>query len=236
MELLVQAEFDGELDAEQAAALKAHRGACPACQAAQEMLVGVRRTLRSVDLRERAPAHLRELVAARRAQPRAQSAVRRSWRGAGAFVLGAAAASFMFYVVGVNVTVADEIAAAHVRALQPGHMEDVVSTDRHTVKPWFDGKLDFAPPVKDLAAEGFPLLGARTDFIGGRAVAVLVYGHGGHFIDLFVWPGIAAPAPALSRRGYRLGSFTAGEMTLWAISDMDAGEMTRFIAVWRTAT
>ncbi|MGZ6195946.1 MAG: anti-sigma factor family protein [Candidatus Binataceae bacterium] len=231
MELLVQAEFDGELDVEQAAALKVHRDSCPACQAAQEMLVGVRRTLRAADLRERAPARLREMVG----QPEAKPVRRLPWRGAASFVLGAAAASVALYMSGVNTPVADEIASAHVRALQPGHMEDVVSTDRHTVKPWFDGKLDFAPPVKDLAGDGFPLLGARTDFIAGRAVAVLVYGHGGHFIDLFVWPGTVATPAALTRRGYRLNPFTAGEMTFWAVSDMDAAEMTHFIDLWRAA-
>jgi anti-sigma factor RsiW len=231
MELLVQAEFDGELDADQSAMLRVHRESCPACQAALAMLTGVRNAVQSADLHEQAPEKIRNLVAERVPRPRSSA-----WRPVAGFALGAVAASLAFYFAPQQASIADEIANAHVRALQPGHLEDVVSTDRHTVKPWFDGKLDFAPPVKDLASQGFPLKGARIDFIDGREVAVLVYGHGAHLIDLFVWPdGHAPQAGQVQRRGFRMSAFASGEMTLWAISDMDGEELAHFIALWRAA-
>jgi anti-sigma factor RsiW len=131
-----------------------------------------------------------------------------------------------------------ELVASHIRALQPGHLEDVVSTDRHTVKPWFDGRLDFAPPVKDLAAQGFPLKGARLDYVGGRPVAALVYQRDKHIIDLYVWPLAASPRGGKAtgeRDGYNVVNWTADGMTLWAVSDLEADQLRDFAREWRRA-
>jgi anti-sigma factor RsiW len=114
---------------------------------------------------------------------------------------------------------------------------DVVSTNQHTVKPWFDGRLDFAPPVKDLAAAGFPLVGGRLDYVHGRSVAVLVYSHGKHLVELFVWPAAAVkgePARA-TRDGYNVLHWTAQGMSLSAVSDLEPAGLEEFARDWQRA-
>jgi anti-sigma factor RsiW len=120
----------------------------------------------------------------------------------------------------------------HVRSLQFNHLSDVISTDRHTVKPWFDGKLDFAPPVVDLAQQGYPLVGGRLDYLNGRAVAVMVYRYKLHPINLYVWPGndAGAPPPRIyEQQGYHLAHWSAAAMNYWAITDAGEAELNGFI-------
>src|SRR6185437_8112679 len=115
------------------------------------------------------------------------------------------------------------------------HLLDVVSTSQHTVKPWFDGRLDFAPPVKDLAAQGFPLIGGRLDYLHGRSVAVLVYSRGKHVIELFVWPDsgqVHVPARA-ERDGYNVMHWEANGMSLTAVSDVESSGLEEFVRDWR---
>ena len=126
-----------------------------------------------------------------------------------------------------------DLVADHVRALQGGTLTDVASTDRHTVKPWFQGRLDFAPPVFDLAAEGFPLLGGRVEHVRGSAVATLAYSHNRHFIDMFVWPSADQQAPVRSmRKGFNVLHWADGSMQYWAVSDLERAEMERFTQLW----
>ena len=240
--LLLQAEFDGELDAAQAAALTEHRTQCSVCEERWNALAVARRAMREDVTYHRAGAALRRAVEVRLVEAAPESPVRRFrgwWREAVSFGVGAALAAML--VLAVRPAGDDSLVAAvvddHVRSLQPGHLADVVSTDQHTVKPWFDGKLDFAPPVKYLAAEGFPLIGGRLDYLGGRAVAALSYEHGKHPINLLIWPGRAEPAEPASatRNGYNVIHWSADGMSLWAVSDIERDQLEDFVHDWQRA-
>jgi anti-sigma factor RsiW len=125
---------------------------------------------------------------------------------------------------------AEQVVSSHIRSLMANHLSDVVSTDQHTVKPWFSGKLDFAPVVKDLSPEGFPLTGGRLDYLDDRSVAALVYKRHQHTINLFIWPSgssNSSPQP-LSIKGFNIVHWTQGHMTYWAISDLNAVELSEF--------
>ncbi len=202
--------------------------------------------------RYRAPAELRGLIDASLAQaaaaiePRGESRRRPIRRYAGpalglaaAFACGILAGVLLFQfrsAPGPDERIASEVVAAHVRSLMASHLQDVASTDRHTVKPWFAGKLDYSPPVEDYAARGYPLSGARLDYLEGRPVAALVYRHRLHTINVFVWPASGAPARAATAgtmRGFNLLAWTSAGMQFWAVSDLDAEELKQFSALLR---
>ena len=129
-------------------------------------------------------------------------------------------------------TVADEVVSAHIRSLQPGHLMDVETSDQHTVKPWFDGKVDVAPPVIDLTAEGFTLLGGRLDYIDGEPVASVVYKRRKHVINLFVAQRLGSPHANVTDRtvqGYNVRHWSAGGLDFWAVSDLDPAELDEFV-------
>ena len=244
--LLVQAELDGELDAAEAAALAAHRADCPVCRQAAAELAQARRLIGG-DLYRPMPEDLRARVIAQiragqprradQASPRFGSFLVRWWQSLAGFGVGAACAValLLLLVVPREPDLVAQLVAGHIRALQPGHLEDVASTDKHTVKPWFDGRIDFAPPVKDLVADRFPLKGGRLDYFAGRPVAALVYQRDKHLIDLFVWPADGGPASpqVAQRQGYNLVHWTADGMALWAVSDLELGQLREFAEDWR---
>lgn len=244
--LLVQAEIDGELSAADAAALEAHRVGCPICMTARAELLRARALVRG-EPPEPMPEAVRARVMARlqtAGRRPATEARRRGFRwpgfrwpafGFGAGAVCAAALSFLILLPDRQ-SLTGEIVSAHIRALQPGHLQDIASTDQHTVKPWFDGRIDFAPPVKDFAAQGYPLAGARLDYVDGRPVAALVYRRDKHVIDVFIWPAGGAPAPSGgTAQGYNIVNWRDGGMTFWAVSDVERPQLDDFAALWRAA-
>ena len=249
--LLLQAEFDGELDAAQSAALIGHRLGCAYCQDAWETLQESRREIRHHATYHPASTMLKDRLAKELAMaglnvtagpapvPPAQAAFRRWWRSLFGFGLGAAvAASAMLLSFQPPAgDTADLILASHIRSLQPGHLVDIASNNQHNVRPWFDGKLDFAPPVKNLSDQGFPLAGGRLDYLRDRGVAALVYQAGLHTINLLIWPSPdnAQTAPHLiDKGGYVLIHWQDKGMTIWAISDLNPAELQRFVAAWQS--
>lgn len=129
-----------------------------------------------------------------------------------------------------------ELVADHARALQAGAIVEVASSDRHTVKPWFQGRLDYAPPVFELADHGYPLAGGRVERVRGAPVAVLAYHHKRHVVDVYVWPSDGAQPPAMAtRRGFNLLHAADASMQVWIVSDADAAELQRFWAAWQAA-
>jgi anti-sigma factor RsiW len=159
--------------------------------------------------------------------------------------LAALAASLFLVMMPISdrTSITDDVLAGHVRSLLVDHLTDVATSDQHTVKPWFNGKIDFAPPVVDLARDGFPLQGGRVDYIGGRVVAALVYKRQSHIINVFVWPAASGETTttlrtSASRDGYNMTNWSAGGLTFWAVSDVNADDLTRFREAFssRTAT
>jgi len=228
--LLIQADLDGELDIATAARLARHLETCPACAALQRDLLALSARIRADVPRETAPAALvaRLQPARRRFAPRLMPAL-------GGFSVGLAlAASLALFVMTPPPDADAEVIAGHIRALQPGHLMDVVSTDSHTVKPWFDGRIDYAPEVRDFTAAGFPLIGGRLDYLGGRAVAALVYRHAQHPIDLYVWPANGSATPVVSSaKGYAVARWTDRGMAYVAVSDINSADLLAFARLWR---
>ncbi|MBV9995441.1 MAG: anti-sigma factor [Caulobacteraceae bacterium] len=231
--LLLHALADGELDAGHALALEGHVEGCAGCAAELAGIRQVKEALLGAHPRFAAPAGLVERIEAALAAEAAPPPARRR-SAAEAWVLPgtiAALAASLAVVVALprGPSLEGQLVEAQVRSLQAQHLTDVATSDRHTVKPWFSGKIDFAPPVVDLAAQGYPLVGGRLDHLDGRPAAALVFRRGGHVINLFIWPGAASAAPTLEKRqGYSLVCWGAGGLVFWAVSDADPAALQGF--------
>ena len=239
-ELLLHALVDGELDAKSALEVEAHVAGCAGCAAELAAIREVKAALREAPLAYRAPASLVERIDAALAEASAPLPRRRfvveSWVMSGAVgALAASLALFAFLPTGPGLE--SQLVDAQVRSLEVQHLVDVPTSDRHVVKPWFNGKIDFAPPVVDLIQQGYPLVGGRLDHIAGRDVAAIVFHRRAHVINLFVWKGEGPAAPALEhRQGYSLVHWGANGLTYWAVSDIDSGDLMNFQKLYAQAT
>ena len=239
--LLLHPYIDDELDVAQSAAVAGHLRECSACAARVREHERLRRALAQPELYQRAPAALRERWTPRHTPtaPTAPPRPRRApiaWAAAAGFAAALLLATPLYRVMQqrsmAGDAVVDDAVSSHLRALQPQHLMDVVSTDQHTVKPWFDGKLDFSPRVVDLAGAGFPLVGGRLDALEGRSVAALVYRRHLHIISVYEWPAAAADANAVQsesrQHGYTVLRWTDEGMHYVAVSDVDPAALREF--------
>jgi anti-sigma factor RsiW len=233
---LLHAYVDGELELTASLDVEAHLASCADCRRELETHRALRRVLRGAGLAYTAPARLR-----RKILPPVPA--RRAW-GLRPLVL---AASFAALALVIRTAVlrqsadraedglVSELVADHASALMSGRVAEVPSSDKHTVKPWFQGKLDYSPTVVDASAQGFPLVGGRLSRAGGRPIAALAYRRGGHAISVFVRPSEGSePAPRpRALRGYRVLRSRGGDMTFWAVSDLNEAELARFLSLLR---
>jgi anti-sigma factor RsiW len=244
-EVMLHALIDGELDAGHARDVEAHVSDCAGCAEKFATFRTMHDVMSAAPLKEIAPAHLRNRIEALIATPEGRIVsmrqflrpTRRSFFGGlamGSVLSGALAASLVFTVMrgDQEQTIAEEVVSAHIRSLQAGHLMDVETSDRHTVKPWFNGRVDVAPPVIDLTAESFTLLGGRLDYVDGEPVAAIVYQRRKHVINLFVAQHLGAKhirPNAKSIQGYNCRHWTQNGLDLWAVSDIVGDELDEFV-------
>jgi anti-sigma factor RsiW len=236
--ILLHALLDGELDAGHASEVEAHVEHCPRCAAQLRAYRELQQAMPAAQLHFTAPASLRQRIekALPTAAPQRASSRRSVLKG---FVMGTALSTAMAASLVVAVFRADQdqrvlgdVVSAHVRSLQANHLTDVQTSDQHTVKPWFNGKVDIAPPVVDLTAKGFTLLGGRLDYIDGQAVASIVYRRRRHVINLFVTQGAPSEshgAKLQTIQGYNIRRWTAQGLEFFAISDINGEELQEFV-------
>lgn len=248
MKALLHGYLDGELDAANTLQVENHLKTCTTCADEYQRLTELRAALRQDELRYRASdalhARITGTLDSATSAPAGPTTFRwwqRLWPDrrfglpAAAFAAGLAVA---LIVPRPHTDLEQELVSEHIRSLMASHITDVTTSDQHTVKPWFSGRLDFSPPVVDLASEGFALAGGRLDYIAGRSVAALVYKRREHLINLFIWPAEKGElgveqAQSSVNNGYNVLRWSSNGMTFWAISDLDSAELQEFMHRFR---
>jgi anti-sigma factor RsiW len=239
-EILLHALIDGELDAGHAREVEEHIAGCPHCAAQLAAYREMSKAIAGADLHFAAPPQLRRRIEASLPQteaslPQIRTPNRRSvLRGFAMGSVSAIAATGLFAIVlrdDDDQRINSEVVSAHLRSLQAGHLTDVVSTDQHTVKPWFNGKLDVSPPVIDLTAQGFTLVGGRLDYVDARAIGAIVYRRRAHVINLFIAQTPNAEHHAAKTetiQGFNIRRWSDRGLNYWAVSDLAADELAEF--------
>jgi len=237
---LLHGYVDGELDLVKSIEIEQHLADCESCSQTYKGLRGLSAVVRNDALRFQPPTDFEKRLRSTlrredKAERKPSALFQWPWLLAatlcGAILVVGFGLAGMFTRQSPDDLLAQEVVASHVRSLMADHLTDVPSTDQHTVKPWFDGKLDFSPTVKDLTPQGFVFTGGRLDYIGNRPVAAIVYLRRQHPINLFVWPATAAPVlneKALERQGFNIIRWSNGGMTYWAVSDLNLAELQQF--------
>ena len=248
----LDAYIDSELDAMTAFEFERHLAECTACRATLQQYQQLHNSVKSHLSYFKAPEELeRQIRVQLRSAERDQhsrsterdqhDAIRREWLPRwGGWAIAATIAILLVFGAALFQTarratapqmLAEQVVSSHIRSLMGNHLFDVPSSDQHTVKPWFTGKLDFAPVVKDLSSQGFPLAGGRLEYLDNRSVAALVYHHRQHTINLFLWPSSESDsAPrTLTIKGFNVVHGTQSHMAYWAVSDLNASELREFV-------
>ena len=231
---LLTAYVDGELDSAGSLSIESHVQGCALCLAELENLHALSSAIQNGGLRFKAPHRLKKNIAAaiRAEHPKAARTFS-GWRWASALaavvlIVAVWTAAIRWSTSSEETLLVNDIVSSHVRSTMANHITDVASSDSHTVKPWFAGKLDYSPPAKDLTEQGFRLVGGRLDYIDNRPVAALVYQRSQHLINLFVWPSTNSGIKAedeLTRQGYNLIHWTKSGMTYWLVSELNLTEL-----------
>jgi len=236
---LLDAYVDGELDPLRNLEIEEHLHGCARCAQSHSDRQVIRSGVKTDSFYFRAPSDLQKRIQ-RSVRQAAKTEAPAGWFSGSWFKIAAPLATAALVVLMLvpyfggpssDQLLTREVVASHIRSLMVNHLADVPSTDEHTVKPWFNGKLDFSPPVSDLAKLGFPLVGGRLDYLSNRPVAALVYRRDKHVINVFVWPSVSSAqtaGPIKTQQGYHVVRWTSSGMNFWVVSDLEQNELAQF--------
>ncbi|MEK1888753.1 MAG: anti-sigma factor [Phyllobacterium sp.] len=245
--VMMHGYLDDELDAVHALAFEEHLKSCANCAKELENVRSLRQVIAQDNVRWTMPLYVREKILSEISLEQTGSPTRdhystarllpfiKRWSYIPSFAALAASLFLVLSLPRTDVSLQDQILASHVRSLLVSHLTDVQTSDQHTVKPWFNGKVDYSPPVVDLAAEGFPLVGGRMDYIDGKVVAALVYRRHAHIINVFIWPAPASAASEAVREGYNLLKWYDDGLAFWAVSDVSPSDLKSFRQLFSSA-